>query len=162
MTNYIDLADAIFDDTPIAAFEPLREALTWLDEHPDQVPGRTTTEPSDRYVFDGATVLAVEFSRSVEDDDGYIHPHPEFPDRHSITAMLKEGDQLPTVGAKDRITVIIDKADPEPTNAEKLEPAVRQIMADVRLNGPHSETSVYWAGRLDAAGVKAPGDETNE
>lgn len=49
------------------------------------------------------------------------------------------------------ITVV---PDPEPTNAEKLEPAVRQIMADVRLNGPHSETSVYWAGRLDAAGVR--------
>lgn len=31
----------------------------------DRVPGRTITESSDRYVFDGASVLAVEFDRFI-------------------------------------------------------------------------------------------------
>lgn len=49
--------------------------------------------------------------------------------------------------------------DPEPTNAEKLEPFVKQIIADVRLNGYNAESAAYWAGRFDVAGVKAPGGD---
>ncbi len=46
--KYIDLAPKISEDTEV---EPIflagkyqREVLAWLDEHPDQVPGRTITE----------------------------------------------------------------------------------------------------------------------
>lgn len=133
------------------------DTLGFLDRNPDQVPGRTITESSDRYVFDGASVLAVEFGRVVESDDGYLQPHPEFPDRHTITAMLKDGDHLPTVGAKDRITVIIEKADPEPTNAEKLAGIIAEKFQLEYRGDPND--AIGLGKYLDEAGVKAPGGE---
>lgn len=144
------IADGLFyNQDTVEVIADAIEAEGWLRD-PDQVPGRTITESRDRFVFEDATVLAVEFSRDVEGDDGYLQPHPEFPDRHTITAMLKDGDQLPTVGAKDRITVIIEKADPEPSNAEKLE----EILIDFECHPAH-----LIAEHLDKRGVKAGGDD---
>lgn len=155
--KYIDLTDRIYNDEEVmSSVWDVKEILDWLDEHPEQLAGRTITESSDRYVFDGASALAVEFGRVVESDDGYLQPHPVFPDRHTITAMLKDGDHLPTIGAKDRITVIIEKADPKPTNAELLEALLEggDINAQWGLRGGGVMFARELAHALDKAGVR--------
>lgn len=46
MSKYIDLLTDITEDTARTSFADqasIHSALTWLDEHPDQVPGQTIT-----------------------------------------------------------------------------------------------------------------------
>lgn len=46
MSKYIDLYEAMDEDIALAGREraAVVDALRWLDEHPDRVPGRTITE----------------------------------------------------------------------------------------------------------------------
>lgn len=44
MNKYEDLAEAIHNDGIDAYWDEILAVLRWLDEHPDQVPGRTMTE----------------------------------------------------------------------------------------------------------------------
>lgn len=42
--KYIDLEDRVFDEVANNSRTQCRRVLAWLDDHPDQVPGRTITE----------------------------------------------------------------------------------------------------------------------
>ena len=52
MNKYEDLAEAIHNDGIDAYWDEILAVLRWLDEHPDQVPGRTITESEFHEVAD--------------------------------------------------------------------------------------------------------------
>lgn len=61
------------------------------------------------YTFEGTQPLSVSWGQYLEDEDedGFLTPHPEYADRHSIELMLKPGDELPPVSLADRFTITI-------------------------------------------------------
>lgn len=63
MSKYIDLSETILDSQ---AYVTANDALRWLDEHPDQVPGRTITESDFCEAVDKAHAWTDEgFARTV-------------------------------------------------------------------------------------------------
>ena len=92
MSKYIDLKDMIHAETrDLVYLDEVREVLEWLDENPDQTPGRTITES--------------EFDELVDT------LHRNWAEPEYFSGALS--DELENLG----ITVV---PAPEPTNAEKL------------------------------------------
>lgn len=122
MSKYNDLADQINRDHGAPwgnSHDGIRFALSWLDNNPDQVPGRTITESESKDLFNTAR-------------RGLMY----WPDALERTC----------------ITVI---PDPEPTNAEKLEAHLLDLLGVVEAIG---NTGVHnMAYELDRAGVTALG-----
>lgn len=119
--KYIDLADPIINEDTRRGVAGVYAALTWLDSHPDQVPGRTITES--------------EFHETAD-------------------AHRNGGLGWEDLASRFGITVT---PDPEPTNAEKLEAHLLDLLGVVEAIG---NTGVHnMAYELDRAGVKAPGGD---
>lgn len=58
------------------------------------------------HTFTG-TIVSLSAGQYDEDEHGNLTPHPEYADRHSLEVMLAPGDQLPPIGIRTKITVII-------------------------------------------------------
>ena len=129
--KYIDLEARVKSEVEASIIGEayVRATLAWLDEHPDQVPGRTIAESELR------VVAGRLFAR--------------WPDLGVFMGHLQR--ELSDLG----ITVV---PDPEPTNAERLVEMIRGNGYDIRHNGNRSG-SVALALDLDARGVKAPGGD---
>lgn len=88
--KFIDLHDEIEDDlgSTRAAIERI---LEWLDEHPDQVPGRTITESRYRAFTDSASEeYQAGFSDGFFFADGLVIPDPEPTNAELIDELLAE------------------------------------------------------------------------
>ncbi|MGO3021936.1 MAG: hypothetical protein ACTIIH_01700 [Brevibacterium sp.] len=78
--RYIDLSERVYQE---AAGHTLRRAiidgtLEWLDEHPDQVPGRTMKKSDYQELMDGTSVsYGVGFTDGFHMAGGSIAPDPE-------------------------------------------------------------------------------------
>ena len=98
--KYIDLASRISNESGAYHLRDtiIEGVLEWLDEHPDQVPGRTITE-SEAWDIAGRTF-------------------------HRWGSVEELASHLRGTFRQLGITVV---PDPEPTNAEKLADYVRQI-----------------------------------
>ncbi|MGR6088998.1 hypothetical protein ACU4IU_00380 [Brevibacterium sp. CSND-B09] len=128
--KYIDLADRIAIDTGYDTKHSRlvgKLALGWLDENPDQAPGRTITERVK--ITDTEACELYESARSFSLDD--------------FKLALESIDGIETVD------------DPAPTNAEKLAEALRGSFNDFKFDLEASFEDM--ARALDEAGVKAPG-----
>ena len=110
--KYEDLTTHLSDDLEptIVGEAYIRNSLRWLDEHPDQVPGRTITERVK--ITDTEACELYESARSFSLDD--------------FKLALESIDGIETVD------------DPEPTNAEKLEQLYRN-WSQSTLNTPFGE-----------------------
>ena len=105
MSKFINLSEDIAIATENTrspyAWDAQREALEWLDSHPDQVPGRTITESELDKVAEGV----------IED-----------------TRPMTLKGLIVTAGHRLGITVV---PDPEATNAEKWETFCKQLHVDL-------------------------------
>lgn len=82
MSKYIDLAETIHEGTRFNRVQPalilIRSVLNWLDEHPDQVPGRTITESEFQELMEDVTTsYQVGFTDGLYRAGGRVVPDPE-------------------------------------------------------------------------------------
>ena len=63
------------------------------------------------YVFEGARPMSVSWEQFLEEEDadGFLTPHPEHADRHSIELMLRKGDELPPISPEDEFTITLTR-----------------------------------------------------
>lgn len=86
--KFIDLHDEIEDDlgSTRAAIERI---LEWLDEHPDQVPGRTITESESKDLFNTARQGLRYWPDALERAGIAVAPDPEPTNAEKATADLE-------------------------------------------------------------------------
>lgn len=102
MKKYIDLADQVWDEVGIIDSGFVQKTLNWLDDHPDQVPGRTITKSE----IEASVVHARQCASFTTNPVGFVR------------------SALDILG----ITVV---PDPEPTNAERLADVLREFWTPV-------------------------------
>lgn len=93
--KYIDLRQAIFSDLrdrgrPIAV--SIGDVLEWLDEHPDQVPGRTITESEWSEYVNSTNGKYLAGADLLEKAGITVVPDPEPTNAEKLEALLEGGD----------------------------------------------------------------------
>lgn len=160
MSKYTDLAEQIHAGTrDVVYLDEVGEVLSWLDSHPDQVPGRTITasefdEAVESCITEDATVPPHKFAERL----GVVCvPDPEPPEsvpgrtitRSHYQNIIDETSVPYGVGFTDGFHQaggsIID--DPEPTNLQRLSRAIRDWEQGRGADG-------ILARHLDAIGVR--------
>lgn len=130
--KYEDLTTHLSDDLEptIAGEAYIRNSLRWLDEHPDQVPGRTITERVK--ITDTEAYELYESARSFSLDD--------------FKLALESIDGIETVD------------DPEPTNAESIDNLLTEF-ANLNASCGGEQGDHDLAEFLDAHGVRVSSDD---
>lgn len=91
--RYIDLSERVYQE---AAGHTLRRAiidgtLEWLDEHPDQVPGRTMKKSDYQELMDGTSLsYRVGFTDGFHMAGGSIAPDPEPTNAEKLNSIITE------------------------------------------------------------------------
>lgn len=93
MSKYIDLAPTIKRDRakgPITGLDGESYALTWLDSHPDQVPGRTITRSDYQKLMDDTSMpYGVAFTDGLHQAGGSIIPDQEPTNAEKLAGILQ-------------------------------------------------------------------------
>lgn len=89
--KYIDLADRIIGNVEACSDydNGVADALHWLDEHPEAVPGRTITESqADRLWYDANNSIRDAWSSSLANEGITVVPDPEPTNAERLEALI--------------------------------------------------------------------------
>lgn len=121
--KFSDLAEQIYDDTKIPTMLGVAETLIWLDEHPDQVPGRTVTRRDFERAFD--------FHFDDEDIDRHerflahlgitVVPDPEPTNAEKIDRLLLEHELIADAKYRKVIAEALDSEGVRAPEADEIE-----------------------------------------
>lgn len=118
MSNYIDMADQIIHDhgAPCGNIRlGIRSTLSWLDSHPDQVPGRTITDSElETITHDLATyggpVLGTRIRVHLAHIGVTVIPDPKPTNAEKLAKMVRRACDNLTPIQRDEITRYFDEA----------------------------------------------------
>lgn len=110
MSKYIDLADRMIEQEDFDYGFMVRATLHWLDDHLDQVPGRTITESEyDRLTSHRNPSFGDGFDAGMLAIGGGVIPDPEPTNAEKLEQIVMDAD-VDSLGGYETLAEYLDKA----------------------------------------------------